>query len=139
MLRAPARIFLNSILLASAIWFAAGDICLARRAPLNHATDIGDLIFGLGLQLASLSWLWAVINDHFRLFSALKDYVPSVRFRAGLLIAPFFMLFFSRGIIADALYNVGSIDKLENARRSDAALNCCLSVSNLVASPPSRR
>ena len=127
------RIILSVALVAGALWVAAGDLCLARRAPSIHSIETTTLVFAICLQLAAVLVLWTMVNNHLSFFQTLKTYISSSRFRAGFLILPFLLIYFSRDMVAGALYNAGSTDKLANARKSDTALDCCLSIPDLIA------
>jgi hypothetical protein len=105
----------------------------SRRAPSIHSMEMGTLVFAICLQLGAVLVLWTMVNNHLIFFQTLKTYISSSRFRAGFLILPFLLLYFSRDMVAGALYNAGSTDKLANARKSDAALDCCLSIPDFIA------
>jgi hypothetical protein len=123
------KIGLNIALLVDTIWVAAADLCLARRAPSIHSPEMGTLVFALCLQLGAVAVLWTIVNHHL----AISQIPASSRIKFAFLIVPLFLLWLSRDMVAGALYNVGSTDKIANGKRTDTALDCCISISDLIA------
>ncbi len=123
------RIALNIGVIAVAVWLAATDLCLVRRAPSSHI-EMKLLVFAFCLQLCAFPWLWFMVNNYISF-----SHMPlSSKLKAALLILPLFFVWISRDMAAGALYSNGSTDKIVNARRTGAALDCCQSISDLVSS-----
>ena len=125
MLPSLIKIVLDSALLLGIAWLASCDYCLVRYAPASTTIDVGALVLGAATQLVGVFLAFVLINTASRYLGFLRSYTHDPTLRAICLLVPFAFMFFSRDLIAYALYNAGANNKIETARQSDAALTAC--------------
>jgi len=124
-------VFLNGVLVALLAWAIARDYCLIHNAPQSDTVSYGVTFFGLVTQCIALGLFSVLVNAPNHYFDFLRTWTRSRTLRATLLALPLVMMVFADDMIAWGIYNAGALNKLETARRTDAAKACC-SVAELL-------
>lgn len=135
-LRAIKKTLLNIILLTAMLWAARADYCLITNASNIRPADLGMVILGLSFQILALAAIFTAINFAYGYFHFVKSYITNSSLKAVLFSLPFLLFFLSHDPIAYAFYSSGnSLNKIENAKNTDAALSKCCRLPIFYKSP----